>query len=151
MSRIDFYHLQKQTLEDVLPKLLTKAYQTGKKIKITVGTPERVEFINSHLWTFDDESFLPHGTKKDGFSSAQPIYISSEDDNPNNAEFLFLVDGAEEKIEKLNEFERVFNIFDGNIEDSLNFARKYWKHLKDSGAEVHYWQQDALGKWEQKS
>lgn len=150
MSRIDFYHLQKQSLDEVLPKLLLKAYATGKRIKLMVGTPERVDFINSLLWTFDDESFLPHGTKKDGFSSAQPIYVSAEDDNPNNAEFLFLTDGAVVDVENLNRFERVFNIFDGNSEDSLVAAREYWKQLKNNGGELHYWQQNASGKWEQK-
>ena len=68
MTRVDFYHLQKQTLEQVLPKLLEKAYSTGKNIKIKVGNEMRVEFINSHLWTFDDTSFIPHGSKKDGFA-----------------------------------------------------------------------------------
>lgn len=150
MSRIDFYHLQKQSLEEVLPKLLQKAYETGKKIKLLVGTAERVEFINSFLWTYDDESFLPHGTKKDGFSHTQPIYISAENDNPNNAEYLFLVDGAATDINELKNFERVFNIFDCNSDDALISAREYWKNLKDSGAELHYWQQTSSGKWEQK-
>ena len=150
MSRIDFYHLQKQSLEDVLPKLLQKAYETGRKIKLLVGTAERVEFINSFLWTYDDESFLPHGTKKDGFISAQPIYISAENDNPNNAEYLFLADGATTDIDELKNFERVFNIFDGNSDEALSSAREYWKTLKDSGAELHYWQQNPSGKWEQK-
>lgn len=151
MSRIDFYHLQKLSLEEVLPKLLLKAYETGKKIKLKVGTAERGEFINSLLWTFDDESFLPHGTKKDGYSERQPIYISADDDNPNGADFLFLTDGAMVNIEDLSKFERVFNIFDGNAEDSLKSAREYWKKVKDSGAEVHYWQQNSSGKWEQKA
>lgn len=150
MSRIDFYHLQKQTLDEVLPRLLLKAYATGKKIKLSVGTPERVDFINSLLWTFEDESFLPHGTKKDGYSELQPIYISADDDNPNNAEFLFLTDGAIAENDKLCSFERVFNIFDGNSEDSLAVAREYWQQLKTQGFELHYWQQSASGKWEQK-
>lgn len=150
MSRIDFYHLQKQSMENVLPKLLTKAYETSKKIKIMVGTSERVEFINSQLWTFEDDSFLPHGAKKDGFSEIQPIYISADDDNPNHAEFLFLVDGAMIECEKLNEYERVFNIFDGQIEDDVAMARMNWKKLKDCGLELHYWQQNNNGKWEQK-
>ncbi len=150
MSRIDFYHLQKQSLENVLPKLLTKAYETGKKIKVMVGTPERVEFINSQLWTFEDDSFLPHGSKKDGFSESQPIYISADEDNPNCAEFLFLVDGAMMECEKLNNFDRVFNIFDGQIEDAVAMARANWKELKNCGSELHYWQQNNNGKWEQK-
>ena len=151
MSRIDFYHLQKQSLEEVLPKLLQKAYETGKKIKLLVGTAERVEFINSFLWTYDDESFLPHGTKKDGFVSAQPIYISAENDNPNNAEYLFLVDGATINIDELKNFERVFNWFDGNSEPALVQARAFWKACKEAGFEVYYWQQTATGKWEQKA
>ena len=89
MTRVDFYHLQKQTLEQVLPKLLEKAYSTGKNIKIKVGNEMRVEFINSHLWTFDDTSFIPHGSKKDGFAELQPIWLSSDNDNPNLAALLF--------------------------------------------------------------
>src|SRR5574344_1535969 len=92
MSRIDFYHLQKQTLEEVLPKLLVKAYSLGKNIKIKVSTEKKVEYINSYLWTFNDESFLPHGSKKDGFAQEQPIFISAEDENSNQASFLFLID-----------------------------------------------------------
>lgn len=47
--RVDFYHLQTQTLDDVLPKLLEKAYASGQKILVKIGTNERVEFINSAL------------------------------------------------------------------------------------------------------
>ena len=91
MSRIDFYHLQKQTLEEVLPKLLMKSYSSGKKVVIKIGTEERLEQMNSYLWTFQDESFLPHGSKKDGFAEQQPIWLTLQDDNPNAAEFLFLI------------------------------------------------------------
>ena len=92
MPQADFYHLQKQTLENVLPKLLEKAYATGKRIKVKIGNEERVEFINGILWTYDDQSFIPHGSKKDGFAEDQPVWLTAGDDNPNNAEFLFLVD-----------------------------------------------------------
>lgn len=150
MSRVDFYHLQKQTLEEILPKLLLKAYSTNKKVVVKIGTPERVEFINTELWIFNEESFLPHGSKKDGFASQQPIWLTSEDDVPNGADFLFLVDGADIEIEKIETFERVFNIFDGNSEDALSQARSLWKLCKTAGFEVYYWQQNTLGTWEQK-
>ena len=52
MSRVDFYHLQSQTLENVLPKLLEKAYETGKSVLVRVGNEERVEFLNALLWTY---------------------------------------------------------------------------------------------------
>ncbi len=151
MSRVDFYHLQNQTLENVLPKLLEKAYETGKKIKVKVGNEERVEFINTFLWTFDDQSFIPHGSKKDGFAEMQPIWISSNDENPNGALMLFLVDGAKENAESVKNFERVFNIFDGNSETAVNEARAFWKELKTAGVEIYYWQQESNGRWVQKA
>lgn len=151
MTRVDFYHLQQKTLDEVLPKLLQKAYSTGKRIKVKIGTEERVEFINSLLWTYNDESFLPHGSKKDGFADQQPIWLSADIENPNTALFLFLVDGAEENAETLTQYERVFNIFDGNSAEAVQQARRLWKKYKNSGCEVYYWQQDNAGKWIQKA
>lgn len=151
MTRIDFYHLQKQSLEEVLPKLLQKAYALGKRILLKIGTPERVEFLNSELWTFADDSFLPHGSKKDGFAAQQPIWLTSDSENPNNAELLVLVDGAEIEEENLNKFVRVLNVFDGNSDEAINQARRLWKMYRDGGHEVYYWQQNTSGKWEQKA
>ena len=150
MTRFDFYHLQKTPLEQVLPKLCEKAYSTGKRIKILVGNDERVEFLNSLLWTYSEESFLPHGSKKDGFADQQPIFISSSDDNENNAELLILVDGAMPGLDVLKAYERVLNIFDGNDETSLNNSRDYWKMIKSTDGELHYWQQKDNGTFEQK-
>lgn len=147
MSRIDFYHLTRQTLEDVLPRLLNKAYGENKRILVKTSD-DKVESLNAQLWTYDDESFLPHGSKKDGFADEQPIWITSEDNNANGAPFLFLTCGAEsDNIEK---YERVFNIFDGNSAESLEQARRLWRAYKDAGFEVHYWQQTERGGWENK-
>ncbi len=147
MSRVDFYHLQRQTLDEVLPKLLEKAYETGQKILVKIGNEERVEFINSLLWTYNDQSFLPHGSKKDGNGDIQPIWLTSEDDNPNGASLLFLVDGAEAPMETVAAFSRIFNIFDGNNPEAVQKSREFWKALKAAEHECHYWQQDDAGKW----
>lgn len=151
MSQIDFYHLQKQTLDQVLPKLVEKAYETNAKIKIKIGNETRVEFINSLLWTYNEESFIPHGSKKDGFAKEQPIWLSSEDDNPNQATMLFLVDGATMSIDEMNKYERIFNMFDGNDEVALQQARDFWKEISSSGTTCNYYQQDDSGRWNKKA
>ncbi len=150
MIRVDFYHLQKTSLEQVLPKLCEKAYATGKRIKILLGNDERVEFINALLWTYAEDSFLPHGSKKDGFVGNQPIFISACEDNENNAQLLILADGAMPDIDILSRYERILNIFDGNDETALNNARTYWKQIKSLNGELHYWQQNERGNFEQK-
>lgn len=150
MSRVDFYHLQKQSLDEVLPKLLEKAYQSGKHILVKTGSSDKVEAISSFLWTFRDDSFLPHATKNDGFAEEQIIFITADDENANNADFLFLINGAEMPADKMSAFERIFNIFDGNSEAALTQSRQFWKTCKDAGFNVYYWYQSASGKWEQK-
>lgn len=150
MSRLDFYHLQTTDLEHTLPVLLDKAYGLKKNIVIKIGTTERVAYINTLLWTYDDESFLPHGSKADGNADLQPIWLTDGDDNPNAAVMLFLVDGADYDVAKLADFERTFYIFDGNNTEMLNKARAFWKSAKDSGCECFYWQQNEQGKWQQK-
>ena len=150
MTRVDFYHLQKSSLDQVLPKLCEKAYATGKRIKVLLGVAERVDFINTLLWTYADESFLPHGSKKDGFVEEQPIFISADEENENHADLLILADGAILPIEKLKDYERVLNIFDGNDEDATQCARNYWKEIKSSINDLHYWQQNTSGVFEQK-
>ena len=151
MSRVDFYHLQKFTIDDVLPKLLEKAYKTEKNIIVKIGNDERVDFINNILWTYDETSFLPHGSKKDGNAENQPIWLTSGNDNPNDASLLFLVDEADINIDNINKFERLFYIFDGNTETALQKARDFWRQLKNTESECFYWQQDESGSWKQKA
>ena len=150
MSRIDFYHLQTSSLDQALPKLVLKAYETGKKIKIQIGNELRVDFINALLWTFDEESFIAHGTKKDGMADMQPVYISADNDNPNNATFLFLADGADLLPDNMHLFDRIFYLFDGHNENELTKARSAWKMCTQENTERHYWQQNTQAKWEEK-
>lgn len=149
--RVDFYHLQSSSVEQALPKLLEKAYATGKNIIVKIGTEARVEFLNTALWTYDDQSFLPHGSKKDGNAPLQPIWLTAGDDNPNNAQMIFLVDGAQISLEQIPQFERVLNLFDGADTDSLSQARELWKQVKAAGFDCFYWQQDEQGNWQQKA
>ena len=80
----------------------------------------------------------------------QPIWLTSENDNPNRADFLFLTDGAEANIEEIQQYERVFNIFDGNSTESVEKARIFWRELKQQSVDIFYWQQNQSGAWEQK-
>jgi DNA polymerase-3 subunit chi len=151
MSRIDFYHIQKQSLEEVLPVLLAKAYDTGNRVCVKTNSEERVAYWNNYLWTYNDESFLPHGSKKDGFAAQQPILLTADSENINDATFLFLTDGAEMAPDKAAAYTRIFNLFDGNSAEALAQARTLWKTYKDADFEVYYWQQNERGKWEQKA
>ena len=149
MTPVFFYHLERQPLENVLPKLLRASLERGWRAVVQAGSNERTEALAGLLWSFDDESFLPHGTKADGSPELQPIWLTDGDENPNGANVRFYVDGAlAGDIEGLT---RAVIMFDGNDTEALERARADWKRFKTEGRDVSYWQQDEEGRWQNRA
>lgn len=149
MTDIAFYHLQSSPLEAALPKLIAKTLDAGKRAVVMAGSVQRVEDLAGVLWTFDPDSWLPHGTNKDGDAAEQPVWLTTDDENPNGAAFLFLTDGA--TSDAVAAYERCFEMFDGNDDGAVEAARKRWQAYKDAGHTLTYWQQTDRGGWMQKA
>jgi DNA polymerase-3 subunit chi len=148
-TEVYFYHLEQRTLEQVLPTLLERSLARGWRAAVQAASNERVEALNSLLWTYREDSFLPHGTASDGTPSAQPIFLTTEGDNPNDAAVRFLVDGA--TLEDASGYTRVVYMFDGRDERAVADARATWQAAEAKGYSVSYWQQDDDGRWQQKA
>ena len=110
---------------------------------------ERLEALDSQLWTFNDRSLLPHGTSKDGHADLQPVWLTVEDENPNGATVLFLTDGAESAAAA--NFDLTCLLFDGADEESVKAARLKWKGYRDADIPLTYWQQNESGGWEKQA
>jgi DNA polymerase-3 subunit chi len=149
MTEVLFYHLQNQPLERVLPELLEKCLERKWRAVVQLGSEERRDALDAHLWTYREEGFLPHGTAKDGHAAAQPVWLTAADDNPNGAKVRFLADGAE--TANYSDYERIVVLFDGNDPDALERARASWAAAKTGGHDSTYWQQSERGRWEKKA
>src|SRR5215469_12835589 len=147
MTEILFYHLKGQTPEQVLPALLQKSLERGWRVVVQASSEERVEALDAHLWTWRDDSFLPHGTWRDPEAAEQPIVLTASEENPNGAAVRFLVDGAD-LTQKTDGYERIVMLFDGDDPDALEAARARWSKAKAEGAEVTYWRADEGGRWQ---
>ena len=149
MPEVLFYHLEHHPLERVLPALLERTIERGWRAVVQVGSAERLEALDTTLWTYRDDSFLPHGRKGDGHAAEHPIYLTTGDDTPNGAAVRFLVDGAD--MTSFDGFERIVVLFDGGDPDALQRARGQWKAVKSAGLGATYWQQSETGRWEKKA
>ncbi|HLT02800.1 MAG TPA: DNA polymerase III subunit chi [Geminicoccaceae bacterium] len=143
MAEYGFYHLTRTPLEPALGRLLERVLASGQRAVVVASSPERVEALNRALWTFGRESFLPHGTREDGFAEEQPVFLTHEADYPNGATVLVLVDGAE--VEPPPQFTRCLYLFDGNDESAVAQARDFWRRLRERGETLTYWQQTERG------
>ena len=132
MTEVYFYHLQNQPLERALPALLEKSLERGWRVVVQAGSAERVEALDAHLWTYRDDSFLPHGTDRESDAREQPIVLTLGEDNPNGAHVRFLVDGVSPPADAAS-YERIVLLFDGDDPEAVAAARAAGKMQKGRG------------------
>jgi DNA polymerase-3 subunit chi len=149
MTEVLFYHLQDMTLENVLPPLLEKSLERGWRVVVQSTSEERTEALDAHLWTYREDSFLPHATWRVNDLEDQPIVLVVEDGNPNRANVRFLVDNAALPEDAQN-YDRVVLLFNGEDADALAAARRSWTDCKARGFDVTYWQADERGRWQRR-
>ncbi|MGE0415949.1 MAG: DNA polymerase III subunit chi [Acetobacteraceae bacterium] len=148
MTEVGFYHLTRSSLIQALPQLLGRTLAAGQRAIVRCPDAERVAALDQALWDVAEPDWLPHGTEADGDADLQPIWLAADDTAPNGARFLFLVDGA--SSDRLGDFDRVFDLFDGTDDNAVVAARARWKTAREAGHSLVYWQQGPRG-WEKKA
>lgn len=151
MTEIRFYHLQRRKPDDALPSLLEEALQRGEKVVVEAPAPEWIEVLDERLWTYSDESFLPHGLSRDGEPETQPILLTTGDDNANGARLRILMSGARAApilAGQPTAHECIVILFDGADEEARAEARAQWTELTAAGHKPTYWREGEGGEWE---
>ncbi|HEY3638100.1 MAG TPA: DNA polymerase III subunit chi [Rhizomicrobium sp.] len=153
MSEVLFYHLEKQSLDDTLPTLIDRTLARGWRALIRAESAERAQAMDNLLWTWSDESFLPHAQSGDGDPAKQPVLIAVDEGNPNRADVLFLIGGAmlPSWQGEAVDFTRIVVLFDGRDDAALSGARNAWIAARQSGHDATYWKQSAGGRWEKQA
>ncbi len=149
MTEVRFYHLQGQTLEEGLPKLVEKISEAGLRAVIKTTDTETRDRLDRALWEYNPTSFLPHGAEGCKSPELQPVYLSSSEDNPAAATIQVSINAIDPA--QISNFERCLFMFDGRDEQIVAEARVAWKAIKELGMEMSYWQQREMGGWEKKA
>lgn len=147
MTDIVFYHLTETSLDEALPVLVERSVARQWNVTIQAGDEVSRDRIDTRLWGYAADSFLPHGKDGDDPADQHPIFVTTTSMNHNASNIRFVVDNAE-LPDGLNTYERIAIMFDGNDDYSVNQARGNWKNLKDAGHALTYWKQSPEGKWE---
>lgn len=140
-----FYHLEASPVEAVLPTLLEKTLERGWRALVRLPG-DAIGAMDEHLWTFRDDSFLPHGREDEPQAAYQPVILSSDQASAEGYDAIFLVGG--ERVTDIAKAKRCLVMINGRSESQTQAARAHWKELKDAGEDISYWQQSTGGKWE---
>lgn len=150
MTEVLFYHLLRQSLEAALPILVQRSLDRGWHVIVQASSPERLAALDDALWTYSDESFLPHAPDNEADGEREAVILTLSDVNSNRAQIRFIVEGAP-LPQDIATYERLVVLFDGNDDAALSEARAKWSSARAQGHVVTYWQQDDAGRWEKKA
>ncbi len=150
MAEVLFYRLTETPIESTLPELLEKCLDRGWRVLVGVGSTTGLAFLDARLWTYRDDTFLPHGLATSAHAARQPILLTAGTENLNGAEVLMLTYGARAAPDELARFVRACVIFDGTDEANVAIARDDWRAVTAAGLPAKYWAQEN-GRWTQKA
>lgn len=140
-----FYHLEHKPLDQVLPDLLEKSLVKNWKVLISSPDGKRLTWLDQWLWTWRDDSFLPHDSFAAPRAEKQPILLTTGTTNENQADVAVLLDGADPV--DFQEYQRLILLFDGADEQGVQQARVFWKSAVAKQQTVRYWKQNGSGVW----
>lgn len=129
MTRIDFYQLDpaRHQVDQMVCQLCQKAYDSQQHTLLLTRDPGQSEHFDQRLWTWRDDSFLPHDRQEvDGMTV--PILIH---DSPQaRGDRHLLINLSDQVPEFFTQFERVLEFI---TEDNKMQAREHYRYYKERG------------------
>ena len=147
MTQIIFYSTAPLQVEKTLFALLEKSLEKGNKSLLLFKDKEKCLSINEQLWTYKQNSFLPHISEDDQIydNIDVPVYLSTKNENPFKAELLFSIDGF--LPDNIDHFERVIIIIDVNDELLNEKYKNYYLDINKNFEDIVFYKSDDDGKW----
>ncbi|MEE9141816.1 MAG: DNA polymerase III subunit chi [Gammaproteobacteria bacterium] len=131
MTRIDFYILGSTGTDDrprLACRLAEKAWRAGHRVYINASTHGQAQMLDQMLWTFRDQSFVPHA-----LASADPdapVVIGFETEPNGPADTLINLAGSVPPF--FSRFDRTLELVDADSERRAQ-SRERFKFYRDRG------------------
>jgi len=133
MTEVDFYLLKDDSARSRAQfacRLADKAYRLGNRVFIHTESADQTHQLDDLLWTFQQNSFVPHGIYQNGQDNPPPVQLA-HDAEP-DAGSQVLINLAAEVPVFFSRFERVAELVNDNANVRVQ-GRKRYSFYKDRG------------------
>ena len=132
MTRIDFY----QTSGDehaFACRLIDLVYRKGHRIYVHTATEEQAKILNDQLWTFKEDSYVPHSLHSEAIDV--PIKIGFDHEPEEHQDVLINLSGQIPHF--FSRFDRVAEVVPVD-QNSRKSARENYAYYKERGYVLNY-------------
>ncbi|MFO7604201.1 MAG: DNA polymerase III subunit chi [Gammaproteobacteria bacterium] len=138
MTRIDFYispSHARQARQQLACRIADKAYQQDCKVYIHADSAEEARLMDELLWTFRQDSFLPHGLSASAEQADCAIVIGHQPEPP-HVDKEVLINLAPTVPLFFSQFERVVEMINED-ETQKQHGRERYRFYRDRGYELN--------------
>lgn len=137
VTQVDFYIIDAKDLngrDHFMCRLINKAYLKKHQVLVLCKDQNSANRIDEALWTYDDESFVPHNLITEGPKYPPPIQISSGEVPTQHRDILVNLTGV--FPEQVKQFKRVIEIVYQDEAVRVN-SRELFKSYRQAGFKVN--------------
>jgi len=135
--RVDFYLLETEE-PDVLwllaCRLIEKAHNRGHRVFVYCNHQQEAEKLDELLWTFKDDSFIPHNLLGEGPEPPPPVQIGF-DKEPRGFNDI-LINMAASIPNFFTRFQRVMELVPASEEAKI-ISREHYRYYRQQGSQLH--------------
>ncbi|NKB46650.1 MAG: hypothetical protein GKR77_02580 [Legionellales bacterium] len=139
--RADFYLINQAQLPACLPtlcRILAKAYSAQQSVFVLTQDVAQTQTLDELLWTFRDDSFIPHAVLAPNTEHATPIGISHQPNLFHQQDiFVNLTTQSLQAIDLHPLPTRLIKLIPQHDETYKQHARLEYQQLKQAGYELH--------------
>lgn len=138
MTRVDFYGLPEQATGDrfvVACRLVDKAYGQGHRVYVHTASEQEARHLSRLLWTFRQNSFIPHGLPGEVDGQLTPVLIGWERDPEEENDVLLNLTAQVPAF--FRRFQRVLEPIDGDAE-ARRGGRERFRFYREQGFPPEY-------------
>lgn len=136
MTQVDFYILKEQSGGDrftMACRLVGKAWQQGHRVYLHTNSETESRHLDRLLWTFRQDSFIPHGVFEGADPELNPVLIGHQDDVGDEQDVL--INLATEVPQFFSRFQRVAECIDHDHEIKQS-GRSRYSFYRDRGYQL---------------
>jgi len=140
MGKVDFYILSDGGADEPLRvtcRLAEKAWRQGNRVRVQVADANSLHRLDDLMWTFKQESFLPHEvdgqTPESPEMDPAPVVLGTDTRYTGAPDVLINLAGS--LPENADEISRIAEIVPAD-EDSKRAGRKRYRHYRERGFEL---------------
>ena len=139
LEKAFFYNATRREILNDIAILTEKLYKKNNHILLYCADQETVDTLDEYLWSYREDSFIPHSKKNNEKKLFYPILITNEILNEHEHNILLVLNGVLIKETDWTKFNKVYYFFDEqNLEEKEN-ARSMWKSFSSLEIDCRYW------------